>query len=120
MGPSSEKQIITLDCSGYLQINCVLNFFFYSIYPVITVDIQRNQDRISSALVLERKILILLFLIKVGQKKLLSTGINTKLFCDVTGNREITPNIIDFYLMQTKLLRPFPCSAVSVSDWILN
>lgn len=68
--------------------------FFYSLYPVITVDIQRNQDRISFALVLERKILILLFLIKVGKNKLLSTGINTKLFCDMIGNRKTAPLLL--------------------------
>lgn len=87
--------------SGFLWRNYVPKFF-HPIYLVIIVDIQRNQDRISHALVLGRK--ANLFLIKVGKNKLLSSGTNTKLFCDTIGNRNITLNIIHVSLTQTKLL----------------
>lgn len=50
---------------------------------MITVDIQRKQDRIFPALILGRK--ANLFLIKVGKNKLLRSGTNTKLFCDTMG-----------------------------------
>lgn len=69
---------------------------------MITVDIQRKQDRISPALILGKK--VNLFLIKVGKNKLLSSGTNTKVFCDTIGNRNIILNIIHLSLMQTKLL----------------
>lgn len=77
-----DDQVMKSKCSHWITLDFykeIMSWNFFTLSAqMITVDIQRRQDRICHGLVSGGK--ADLFLIKVGKSKLLSSGTNTKLY----------------------------------------